>query len=147
MIDPSHAKGLEFDAVVVAEPESIVKEQERGARLLYVALTRTTRHLTVVHIGEVIPSASESKSGPSESSPQQLQIGGPEALELDFPAVNTKQPVVAARPPRTSSSVIGQRPRVVDLLASNFAEEIRSSVAPELWEQVVSALAKELGKD
>ncbi|MBA3653521.1 MAG: AAA family ATPase [Actinobacteria bacterium] len=42
-------KGLEFDAVVVVEPAAIAEDAPRGLRLLYVALTRPTRHLTVVH--------------------------------------------------------------------------------------------------
>jgi DNA helicase IV len=42
-------KGLEFDAVVVVEPASIIDDAPRGLRLLYVALTRPTRHLTIVH--------------------------------------------------------------------------------------------------
>lgn len=48
------AKGLEFDAVVVVEPAAIVAERDdygAGLRLLYVALTRPTQHLTVVHSG------------------------------------------------------------------------------------------------
>ena len=49
LIDPVAAKGLEFDAVVVVEPSAIVEEYERGDRLLYVALTRTMKYLTVVH--------------------------------------------------------------------------------------------------
>ncbi len=46
------AKGLEFDAVVVAEPSFIVSERAdraSGLRLLYIALTRPTQHLTVLH--------------------------------------------------------------------------------------------------
>jgi DNA helicase IV len=43
------AKGLEFDAVVVVEPASIVEDAPRGLRLLYIALTRPTQHLSVVH--------------------------------------------------------------------------------------------------
>jgi DNA helicase IV len=42
------AKGLEFDAVVVVEPGLVVEEIPQGLRALYVALTRTTRHLVVV---------------------------------------------------------------------------------------------------
>ncbi len=42
-------KGLEFDAVIVVEPAAIVEDAPRGLRLLYVALTRPTRHLTIVH--------------------------------------------------------------------------------------------------
>ncbi len=45
----SEAKGLEFDSVVVVEPAAVVEEAERGLRALYVALTRTTRRLAVVH--------------------------------------------------------------------------------------------------
>jgi DNA helicase IV len=42
-------KGLEFDSVVVVEPARILAEATGGARALYVALTRPTRRLVVVH--------------------------------------------------------------------------------------------------
>ncbi|HZB71965.1 MAG TPA: ATP-binding domain-containing protein [Acidimicrobiales bacterium] len=50
------AKGLELDAVVVVEPARIVAEEPQGLRSLYVALTRATRRLTVVH-AEPLPAA------------------------------------------------------------------------------------------
>jgi DNA helicase IV len=43
------AKGLEFDAVVVAEPAEIAAEEPHGARLLFVALTRAVQHLALAH--------------------------------------------------------------------------------------------------
>ncbi|HEY4419694.1 MAG TPA: ATP-binding domain-containing protein, partial [Pseudonocardia sp.] len=43
------AKGLEFDAVVVVEPAELLAESVRGANDLYVALTRSTQRLAVVH--------------------------------------------------------------------------------------------------
>lgn len=43
------AKGLEFDAVLVVEPAALVEDAARGLRLLYIALTRPTQQLTVVH--------------------------------------------------------------------------------------------------
>ncbi|MEA3056561.1 MAG: hypothetical protein QOD30_1993, partial [Actinomycetota bacterium] len=46
-IDVLEAKGLEFDAVVVVDPEGIADEGEGAARRVYVALTRTT---TVLHV-------------------------------------------------------------------------------------------------
>jgi DNA helicase IV len=55
LVTPQEAKGLEFDAVVVVEPEDIVAADERGHRLLYVALTRTTGFLDVVSVGEPVP--------------------------------------------------------------------------------------------
>lgn len=42
-------KGLEFDAVVLVEPGRIAGESVSGLRALYVALTRATRLLDVVH--------------------------------------------------------------------------------------------------
>jgi len=45
----AETKGLEFDGVIVIEPSTIVDESERGMSDLYVALTRATRRLGVVH--------------------------------------------------------------------------------------------------
>lgn len=47
-LSPVEAKGLEFDSVVVVEPAAIL-ERSHGLSDLYVAVTRTTRRLTVVH--------------------------------------------------------------------------------------------------
>jgi DNA helicase IV len=53
---PDAAKGLEFDAVVVVEPAAIAAVGEHGLRLLYIALTRAVRTLTVVH-AQPLPAA------------------------------------------------------------------------------------------
>ncbi|MBV9661814.1 MAG: ATP-binding domain-containing protein, partial [Acidimicrobiales bacterium] len=50
------AKGLEFDSVTVAEPARIVRESPQGLRALYVAFTRTTQRLAIVH-SEPLPAA------------------------------------------------------------------------------------------
>lgn len=42
-------KGLELDGVVVVEPRRIVEGELQGMRALYVALTRSTQRLTIVH--------------------------------------------------------------------------------------------------
>jgi DNA helicase IV len=42
-------KGLELDASVVVEPAAIVDEEAQGLRALYVALTRSTKRLAIVH--------------------------------------------------------------------------------------------------
>jgi DNA helicase IV len=49
------AKGLEFDAVTVVEPARITQETPQGLRALYVAFTRATQRLTIVH-SEALPS-------------------------------------------------------------------------------------------
>ncbi|MGM1058320.1 RNA polymerase recycling motor ATPase HelR [Saccharothrix sp. Mg75] len=52
----SETKGLEFDAVLVVEPERILADGPRGAAELYVALTRATQRLGVLH-REPLPAA------------------------------------------------------------------------------------------
>ncbi|WP_174372169.1 RNA polymerase recycling motor ATPase HelR [Nocardia araoensis] len=47
----SETKGLEYDAVLVVEPERILADGPRGAAELYVALTRATQRLGVLHLG------------------------------------------------------------------------------------------------
>ena len=42
-------KGLEVDATVVVEPARILREELQGARSLYVAVTRSTKRLTLLH--------------------------------------------------------------------------------------------------
>jgi DNA helicase IV len=53
--DPWTVKGLEFDAVVVVEPDEIVEDAGGGA--LYVALTRATEHLSIVTAAPDLPPA------------------------------------------------------------------------------------------
>jgi DNA helicase IV len=48
------AKGLEFDSVAVVEPARIAGENPQGLRSLYVALTRATQSLVIVH-SEALP--------------------------------------------------------------------------------------------
>jgi DNA helicase IV len=47
------AKGLEFDSVLVVDPAGILAASPRGTNDLYVALTRCTRRLGVLPVGEL----------------------------------------------------------------------------------------------
>jgi DNA helicase IV len=51
VLTPREAKGMEFDHVIVVEPAQIVEEavEGQGLRELYVALTRPTTTLVIVH--------------------------------------------------------------------------------------------------
>ncbi|GAA1380003.1 AAA family ATPase [Pseudonocardia kongjuensis] len=49
------SKGLEFDAVLVVEPQEMLTESPRGLSDLYVAITRATQRLGVLHSGELPP--------------------------------------------------------------------------------------------
>jgi len=54
LLDLRVIKGLEFDAVVVVDPEAILTQRpDGGVGALYTALTRSTRALAIVHIDEL----------------------------------------------------------------------------------------------
>jgi DNA helicase IV len=69
LVGPHEAKGLEFDAVIVVEPEDIVATDERGHRMLFIALTRTTRYLDIVAVGEPLPLARQVRVPPQRRDP------------------------------------------------------------------------------
>jgi DNA helicase IV len=73
LLSPRRVKGLEFDHVVVVEP-ALIAEGETGLRELYVALTRPTRTLVVVH-----------------ARPLPLEMGPPEPAAPGRPAVSPVQ--------------------------------------------------------
>ncbi|MFD6106475.1 helicase, partial [Nocardia salmonicida] len=69
-VPASETKGLEFDAVLVVDPQRILADGPRGAAELYVALTRATQRLGVLH-QSALP---ESLRGLTEAQPaEQLQ--------------------------------------------------------------------------
>ena len=68
VLSVKQAKGLEFDSVLVADPQCILAESPRGAGDLYVAITRATQRLGVVYEGE-LPSVLTRLSPLAESDP------------------------------------------------------------------------------
>lgn len=132
LLRPEDAKGLEFDAVIVVEPESIIDSAARGERLLYVALTRTTRHLTMVY--SRLPALLVRGSAPSAPT-----IG---ATTNDVPI--TPLDVVSTTSPADGTE---PDPRAVAGLARAYGDELRRSVAPDLWDAVLAEIAKSLNRE
>ncbi|MGN6608313.1 MAG: HelD family protein [Jatrophihabitans sp.] len=62
------AKGLEFDSVVLVEPADILRESPRGLNDLYVALTRPTQRLRVVHTRPLPPGFESLTPSPATTS-------------------------------------------------------------------------------
>jgi DNA helicase IV len=51
LLGAAQAKGLEFDSVIIADPGAILAGSPRGRNDLYVAMTRSTQRLGVLHPG------------------------------------------------------------------------------------------------
>ena len=64
LLTVGQAKGLEFDRVVLADPAGILDQSPAGGHDLYVAITRATHRLTVVHDGPLPPSLSRLTNPP-----------------------------------------------------------------------------------
>lgn len=75
ILSPDESKGLEFDQVIVIEPSTLATLDRRGFRQMYVALTRSTKRLDIVH-SQDLPSLLEG------------QIPGLAAPATDEPAVD-----------------------------------------------------------
>ncbi len=103
VVPAAGAKGLEFDAVVLVEPGALVRRALQPARALYVAMTRCTQSLTVLHSRALPPGfpAPEHESPEDEagSTPQQAPDDGviPQQEATD-------SQLLAARIQRLSSS-------------------------------------------
>jgi hypothetical protein len=77
VLSADEAKGLEFDSVVVVEPALIIAEAEHGLRSLFVALTRCTSRLALVH-AEPLPARLGLTPVPADGEPL-------DAVVLDLP--------------------------------------------------------------
>lgn len=73
-------KGLELDACIVIDPSVIIEQEFRGAQALYVALTRATKRLTVLHeqpLPAVLADPGREEPGPAlgrEPGPEQVSL-------------------------------------------------------------------------
>ncbi|MFD2082890.1 DNA helicase IV [Actinopolymorpha cephalotaxi] len=148
---PVEAKGLEFDAVVVVEPESIVAEYERGHRMLYVALTRTTRYLSVVFSRTALALPVDSAGGATPVADVPV-IRTVEEPPEESPTPTRRRPEVDTGPSRVRtdhSSKDGVGSDIADTVsqavAVTIAAHIRHSVGEPLWADVIDRIRLELG--
>jgi len=132
LVSPAGSKGLEFDAAIVVEPERIAGHDDPvGLRTLYVALTRTTRYLTIVHTGDLpLPWLPPEQIVPIADDPWQPGVPAETVPVSDVDTLTVPAP---------------QPNRFAAALAGPLADDIRSSVQPELWPAILEELRRRLG--
>lgn len=136
LITATEAKGLEFDAVVVVEPAAIAAIGDRGSRLLYIALTRATKYLTVVHAQAFEPLG-------LEGAPP-LQPAPPKMDEVLRSATAATVPARRADSSADESGVVSPLPKMLARVATDIADEIRESVAPDKWGTLLEEVVRQL---
>src|SRR5712692_3046540 len=77
LLTVGQSKGLEFDRVVLVDPAGILAQSPAGGHDLYVAITRATHRLTVVHDGD-LPASLHRLSSPHRLAPQTQTAGADE---------------------------------------------------------------------
>lgn len=128
VLDPSEAKGIEFDHIVVVEPAAISDGTQPGLRALYVALTRCTQTLSVVH-----------------HRPLPVELGG----STEAPSALAAEPISPVdHNSKEAPSVMPPAPAPVEpttsVPASGFEEFLQLAVAADRRESVHERLRHRL---
>ncbi|MEU9876625.1 AAA family ATPase [Streptomyces phaeochromogenes] len=82
----AQAKGMEYDHVLVVEPATIADRGPAGLRQLYVALTRSTQSLTVLHTSPLPEALTNTDGSSTEPAPTE---GEPGMADGDVPDIGT----------------------------------------------------------
>ncbi|MFF7123345.1 AAA family ATPase [Streptomyces sp. NPDC008240] len=82
----AQAKGMEYDHVLVVEPATIADRGPAGLRQLYVALTRSTQSLTVLHTSPLPEALTNTDGRSTEPAPAE---GEPGMADADVPDIGT----------------------------------------------------------
>lgn len=126
------SKGLEFDAIVVVEPAQIGRQNSHGLRHLYIALTRTTKYLSVVY------SEPMAEIGLVVGQPQVEAVPLPPSPTIEE-SHSTQEPKPSGRSARTSTFQ-----HLVDTFADELAVGVKDALAPKAHAALVEALARRL---
>jgi UvrD-like helicase C-terminal domain len=161
VLTPDDAKGLEFDVVVVVEPHAIVDESEHGLRALYVALTRCTSRLALVHarplpavlgLGPVVEDQA-GETGEDEDGDGTTLDHTPDAPlgEDDSPAPAALADTVVVSTPAPAPEVAAALDALGALdqdiaraVAAAVVERLRTLVSPSLLARVAEEIAAAL---
>jgi len=134
LVSAEESKGLEFDAVVVASPEEIA-DARNGHRLLYIALTRTTRYLTVVYSRDPLALPIPQPVAPGLDDRTEPQIPPvPRPIDVLDPEADRGSPDRGRRLQEAAAMAVAQE----------LAAEVRETVPQELWLDIWEAMGHQL---
>ncbi len=147
VMSPDTAKGLEFDAAIVAYPDEIVGDDVRvGGRLLYIAMTRCTQELAVVYAED--PFGGVLAEAPSDGHAEAVSDDGglwpaahlqpPLLTVLPTPRRDEEKPARVLKP--TAPAASGSS-RIVRGIARQVADDVLATLQPGQLPQFLEELA------
>lgn len=160
LVTPEDAKGLEFDSVIVVDPQRII-DMPHGLRLLYIALTRTTTRLDLVvprdrlpeiltgHAPEIPPLPVEEdlpRPDPVPALSNETTATGPEApaasvLDHHDPvSVPVSVPVTGDHSPRFEALQAWAKPVVQSYIDQQIHHLEGGDFSPKMVEAIVEEL-------
>lgn len=145
LLSATESKGLEFDAIVVVEPAQIGRQNSHGLRHLYIALTRTTKYLSVVYseaMAEIGLVVGQPKVEPVASLAPAVQA------EPSVDAPVAESPAALAPEPSVARVLAAPRPasqRLIDAYADEVAADVHGALTPQMHAPFIEALASLLG--
>jgi DNA helicase IV len=113
VLGADEVKGLEFDVVVVVEPAELAAEGvgERpiavGLRRLFVAVTRSTRHLVVVHASDLPPGLAPTPASGGDGGEEGIPEPPVSRLVEPDPVTAPAEAQPAAAPPAAAPTLPG----------------------------------------
>jgi len=135
LVTPTSSKGLEFDAVVVLEPADITGSGDGGLNELFVALTRTTRALSIVHDKPLPPEiASFAERGQADDHE--------EAHLQDSDNTHEEPADIRTAPPAQSQVVLAED--VLRGLVENVASAVGAVLQPAAIDEFLAQLSDRL---
>lgn len=153
LVSPVASKGLEFDAVVVVDPAGIVEAGPQGERMLYIALTRTTKFLDIVYPQGTLPAALRGHDEPGTPAPTVAEKpdgrpGVPPAPDApSAPGASVAHaPDAIPEPPAAWTAPTGDKPpvvrtpaqqRIITFQAESIRDDLLASTASLLWGDIL----------
>jgi hypothetical protein len=159
VLGPDETKGLEFDSVVVAEPAAIVSETDHGLRSLFVALTRCTNRLTLVHArplpavlglgadGETAARAEEEAPVPDPDRDEAADDAGDPTVAMAVPFPDDHPDEVAPGSALADRVVVSTPASAVDAVDAAVAalDDIDHDIARAVAAAIVDRLVRAVG--
>lgn len=155
------SKGIEFDSVVLVEPAAISGDTDHGRRQLYIALTRTTKYLSVIY-SKAIPdlglnpgvdhpnsstelrSTSQTEHEPGAAPAESASLE-PDVLPAEPASIDPAYPLVSSKRTTTSENKVNSLlTRYINVLADDLEQEIKGVLPGHAHGLLLEELQKRL---